>query len=75
MKTITKAEANVMLFDLLERTLLNESDICFLKNKVKNNPHSLPMKGIIYYYDDMEKKEITTKDKDILDTLMYFFGP
>ncbi len=64
-----------MLFELLERTLVNKNDVYFLKSKIKDNPHSLPMKGVIHYYDGMEKKEITKKDKDILDTLMYFLGP
>ena len=61
MNIITKAEAEAMLFDLLERTLVNESDICFLKNKIKDNPHSLPMKGIVYYYDGMKKKRNNRK--------------
>ena len=75
MKNISDNEGKKLLFGVLEKTLIENEDILFLKELVENNNSSLPMKGVIYYYDKMKKKEITKEDKDILNELMYFFGP
>lgn len=43
-----------MLFELLERTL-KKSGINELMNLATKNEHTIPMKGIRYKYDSMEK--------------------
>lgn len=64
-----------MLFELLERTLQKQSGINELMDLARNNEHTIPMKGIRCKYDSMEKNTLTPKDIDVLDTLMYFYGP
>ncbi|MDX5630939.1 MULTISPECIES: hypothetical protein [unclassified Brenneria] len=64
-----------MLYNLLKRTLIREKDIDELIDIARNNEHSIPMKAIRHRYDSMEKKILTDKDIDELDTLMHFYGP
>lgn len=75
MYILDKKAAEIMLFELLNRTLKNQSDIDKLMDVAKNNEHGIPMKGIRHQYDSMEKKALTTKDWSDLDTLMHFYGP
>lgn len=72
---LERKDAEEMLLELLKRTLKKQSDIDELMDLARNNEHSIPMKGIRYRYDSMEKNTLTPKDKDDLDTLMYFYGP
>lgn len=40
-----------------------------------NHESGIPMKGIIYEYDKMEKNKPTKQNLDDLNTLMHFYGP
>ncbi|YCH31206.1 hypothetical protein M1D48_03860 [Erwinia sp. D4-22] len=75
MYILERKDAEKMLFELLKRTLKNQSDVDELMNLARGNEHSIPMKGIRYKYDAMQKNILTTKDIDDLDTLMHFYGP
>ncbi|MDU4291696.1 hypothetical protein [Mixta calida] len=75
MYILERKDAEIMLFELLKRTLKNQSDIDELMDLAKRNKHSIPMKGIRHKYDAMEKNILTAKDIDDLDTLMHFYGP
>ncbi len=75
MYTLEKKDAEIMLLELLKRTLKKQSDIDELMDLARNNEHTIPMKGIRYKYDLMEKNILTPKDMDDLDTLMHFYGP
>lgn len=75
MKPIKKEEAEIMLKELLDNTLYKKTDIEYLMKIARESTASIPMKAIRQYYDNMEKKSLTVKDRDIMDTLMYFFGP
>ncbi|PHM66241.1 hypothetical protein ACP179_15850 [Xenorhabdus stockiae] len=70
-----REDAEEMLHQLLKRTLIHESDINDLMNSARNHEYGIPMKGIRARYDNMEKRELTKKDWDVLDTLMHFYGP
>lgn len=50
----TLKNAEIMLFELLERTL-KKSGINELMNLATKNEHNIPMKEIRYKYDSMEK--------------------
>ncbi|WOZ79324.1 hypothetical protein [Kosakonia sacchari] len=41
----------------------------------REHPSTIPMKGIIYQYDRMEKNALSKADLDDLSTLMFFYGP
>lgn len=75
MNSLERKDAEEMLYLVLSRTLINESDIKILMDIAKMEDRPLPMKGILYEYTQMEKKELTKEDRDILDTLIYFYGP
>lgn len=75
MYTLDKKDAELMLLELLKRTLKNQSDIDELMDLVKTNNSSIPMKGIRHKYDSMDKNTLTKKDQGDLDTLMHFYGP
>ncbi|AYA39748.1 hypothetical protein HZS38_03625 [Xenorhabdus nematophila] len=70
-----RKDAEEMLYHLLKRTLIHESDINDLMNSARNHEYGIPMKGIRARYDNMEKRELTKEDWDALDTLMHFYGP
>ncbi|MQL46506.1 hypothetical protein GEA64_00185 [Photorhabdus khanii] len=70
-----RENAEEMLYLLLKRTLIHESDIDDLMDSARTHPYGIPMKGIRYRYDQMEKRELTKEDWRILDTLMHFYGP
>ena len=75
MQPIKKDEAIKMLKELLRNTLCKQDDIDHLISIAEKSEGSIPMKAIRQHYDAMEKNNITAKDKDLMDTLMYFFGP
>ena len=75
MYILEKKDAEIMLFELLKRTLKKQSDIDELMDLVRSDEYSIPMKGIMKRYDSMEKNKLTPKDSDDLDTLMHFYGP
>ncbi|ORM90357.1 hypothetical protein HA50_26810 [Pantoea cypripedii] len=75
MYMLGKKDAEIMLLELLKRTLKNQTDIDELMDLAKANDNSIPMKGIRHKYDSMEKDTLTEKDRDDLDTLMHFYGP
>lgn len=52
-----------------------QSDIDLLLDIAVNHESGIPMKGIIYEYDKMEKNKPTKQNLDDLNTLMHFYGP
>ncbi|MBI6550689.1 hypothetical protein [Xenorhabdus lircayensis] len=70
-----RKDAEEMLYQVLKRTLTNENDLNVLMEIAKMADRSIPMKAILYKYSKMEKKELTKEDRDIFDTLIYFYGP
>lgn len=54
MHILEKKDAEIMLFELLERTLKKQSDINKLMDLARNNEHTIPMKGIRYIYDSIK---------------------
>jgi hypothetical protein len=75
MEILKREDAEEMLYQLLNNTLVHKNDIDELMDSAKNHPYGIPMKGIRYRYDQMEKKELTKEDWRILNTLMHFYGP
>ncbi|MCW7550988.1 hypothetical protein OO184_24475 [Photorhabdus sp. APURE] len=75
MDILKREDAEVMLYQLLKRTVINDNDINELMDIAKNHDRSIPMKGIRHKYDHMEKRKLTKEDWDVLDTLMHFYGP
>ncbi|MDJ0473276.1 hypothetical protein ACTUSZ_10480 [Pantoea eucalypti] len=70
-----RKEAEMMLLNLLKRTLKNQDDIALLMDLATKNEYSIPMKGIRYKFDSMEKQPLTQDDWHDMDTLMHYFGP
>ncbi|MDE1475966.1 hypothetical protein KKI90_04525 [Xenorhabdus bovienii] len=75
MDMLKRENAEIMLYQVLKRTLINENDLNVLMEIAKMTDRSIPMKAILYKYSEMEKKELTKEDRDIFDTLIYFYGP
>lgn len=73
--TLERKDAEKILYNLLKKTLKKQSDVDELMDLVKQNKHTIPMKEIMYKYDNMEKNTLSKKDQDDLDTLMHFYGP
>ena len=67
--------AEKLLHKFLKNTLKNQTDIDKLMGLAINHDYGIPMKGIIYEYDKMEKNKPTKQDLDDLNTLMHFYGP
>ncbi|AVV39269.1 hypothetical protein CIL06_14410 [Pantoea vagans] len=61
--TIVQAELNM------------KDDIFLLMDLATKNEYSIPMKGIRYKFDSMEKQPLTQDDWHDMDTLMHYFGP
>lgn len=70
-----RKEAEMMLLNLLNRTLKNQSDIDLLMDLATKNEYAIPMKGISHKFDSMEKQPLTQDDWNDMDTLMHYFGP
>lgn len=70
-----RKEAEMMLLNLLNRTLKNQSDIDLLMDLATKNEYAIPMKGIRHQFDSMEKQPLTQDDWNDMDTLMHYFGP
>jgi len=70
-----RKDAEMMLLNLLTRTLKNQADIALLMDLVKKNEYSIPMKGIRHEFDSMEKQPLTQDDWNDMDTLMHYSGP
>lgn len=75
MNLLTREEGEALLFKFLSRVLKNPSDIETLMAMAREHPTTIPMKGIIYQYDMMEKNVLSKADLDDLSTLMFFYGP
>ncbi|WBU51270.1 hypothetical protein PF050_10265 [Kosakonia pseudosacchari] len=56
MNLLTREEGEALLNKFLSRALKNPSDIETLMTMAREHPSTIPMKGIIYQYDRMEKK-------------------
>jgi hypothetical protein len=52
-----------------------KDDIFLLMDLATKNEYSIPMKGIRYKFDSMEKQPLTQDDWHDMDTLMHYFGP
>jgi len=61
--TIVQAELNM------------KGHISLLMDLATKNEYSIPMKGIRYKFDSMEKQPLTQDDWHDMDTLMHYFGP
>ncbi|MGC0796103.1 hypothetical protein WKG85_12450 [Pantoea agglomerans] len=70
-----RKEAEMMLLNLLNRTLKNQSDIDLLMDLATKNEYAIPMKGIRHKFGSMEKQPLTQDDWNDMDTLMHYFGP
>ena len=70
-----RKEAEMMLLNLLNRTLKNQSDIDLLMDLATKNEYAIPMKGIRHKFDSMQKQPLTHDDWNDMDTLMHYFGP
>jgi hypothetical protein len=70
-----RKDAEMMLLNLLTRTLKNQADIALLMDEATKNEYSIPMKGIRHKFDSMEKQPLTQGDWNDMDTLMHYFGP
>lgn len=55
MNLLTREEGEALLHTFLSRALKNQSDIETLMTLAREHPSTIPMKGIIYQYDRMEK--------------------
>lgn len=75
MDLLTREEGEALLLKFLTRALKNPSDIETLMAMAREHPSTIPMKGIIYQYDRMEKNALSKADLDDLSTLMFFYGP
>lgn len=75
MNLLTREEGEALLFKFLIGALKNPSDIETLMAMAREHPTTIPMKGIIYQYDMMEKNVLSKADLDDLSTLMFFYGP
>ncbi|MBS9433558.1 MULTISPECIES: hypothetical protein [Photorhabdus] len=75
MDILKREDAEIMLYQVLKRTLINENDLDVLMEIAKMADRPIPMKAILYKYSEMEKRELTKEDRDIFDTLIYFYGP
>ncbi|MFE4110876.1 hypothetical protein [Kosakonia sp. YIM B13611] len=75
MNLLTREEGEALLFKFLSRALKNPSDIEMLMAMAREHPTTIPMKGIIYQYDMMEKNVLSKADLDDLSILMFFYGP
>lgn len=72
---LERKDAEKLLDKFLKNTLKNQTDIDKLMGLAINHDSGIPMKGIIYEYDKMEKNKPTKQDLDDLNTLMHFYGP
>ncbi|WP_240611925.1 hypothetical protein [Enterobacter roggenkampii] len=72
---LERKDAEKLLHKFLNNTLKNQTDIDKLMGLAINHDYGIPMKGIIYEYDKMEKNKPTKQDLDDLNTLMHFYGP
>ncbi|HGP4138953.1 TPA: hypothetical protein ACLLGK_002554 [Enterobacter roggenkampii] len=72
---LERKDAEKLLYKFLKNTLKNQTDIDKLMGLAINHDYGIPMKGIIYEYDKMEKNKPTKQDLDDLNTLMHFYGP
>lgn len=70
-----RKDVEMMLLNLLTRTLKNKDDIALLMDLATKNEYSIPMKGIRHEFDSMEKQPLTQDDWNDMDTLMHYFGP
>jgi hypothetical protein len=75
MDLLTREEGEALLLKFLTRALKNPPDIETLMTMAREHPSTIPMKGIIYHYDRMEKNALSKADLDDLSTLMFFYGP
>ncbi|NUL36289.1 hypothetical protein [Kosakonia sacchari] len=75
MDLLTREEGEALLLKFLTRALKNPSDVETLMALAREHPSTIPMKGIIYQYDRMEKNVLSKADFDDLATLMFFYGP
>lgn len=71
----SRKEAENILIRIMKNTLVNEEDFLYIENIIKNSIHPLPMKGISYCYDKMERRKMNKEDRNDFETLMYFWGP
>ncbi|MEG6194803.1 hypothetical protein [Enterobacter kobei] len=72
---LERKDAEKLLQKVLKSTLKKQSDINLLLDIAVNHESGIPMKGIIYEYDKMEKNKPTKQNLDDLNTLMHFYGP
>lgn len=72
---LERKDAEKLLHKFLKNTLKNQADIDKLMGVAINHDFVIPMKGIIYEYDKMEKNKPTKQDLEDLNTLMHFYGP
>ncbi|ELJ5856460.1 hypothetical protein RS425_004927 [Enterobacter kobei] len=75
MDLLERKDAEKLLHNFFTSTLKKQSDIDKLMALAINHESGIPMKGIIYEYDKMEKNKLTAQDLDDLNTLMHFYGP
>lgn len=75
MSFLEKKDAEKLLHRFLKSTLKKQSDINELMAWAINHESGIPMKGIMYEYDKMEKNKPTAQDLDDLNKLMHFYGP
>lgn len=75
MKLLTREEGEALLYTFLSRALKHPADIETLMAMAGEHPSTIPMKGIIYQYDRMEKNVLSKAELDDLSTLMFFYGP
>ncbi|AHJ73612.1 hypothetical protein [Kosakonia sacchari] len=75
MNLLTREEGEALLLKFFTRALKNPSDVETLMALAREHPSTIPMKGIIYQYDRMEKNVLSKADFDDLSTLMFFYGP
>lgn len=72
---LERKDAEKLPHKFLKNTLKNQADIDKLMGLAINHDFGIPMKGIIYEYDKMEKNKPTKQDLEDLNTLMHFYGP
>lgn len=75
MDLLTREEGEASLLKFLSRALKNPSDIETLMTMAREHPSTIPMKGIIYQYDRMEKNTLSKAELNDLSSLMFFYGP
>ena len=75
MDLLTREEGEALLNKFLSRALKNPSDIETLMTMASEHTSTIPMKGIIYQYDRMEKNTLSKAELNDLSTLMFFYGP